>query len=227
MGGWRDELLALADPRRAEFTAKLTPGKDGIIGARIPDLRALARRISKGDWEGFLAEPKSGFEEEAIHGMVVALAPVTFREREALIDGFLPMVDNWATCDVFCSTLRLRPDEEGEAWDYFASLMGTGSEYAMRLSVVARMSLFRDEPRSRMLLEDLMAHDNPGYYYRMGAAWAVAEVFARHREAAMDALGSGRLEPWTHNAAIRKICESRKSTAGDREEVRALRRNAP
>ena len=224
---YRRALRESADPQLADFNSKLTPGKQGIMGVRIPEIRRIARAVVKDDWRGFLEDEPQCFEEEVLKGIVIATAPMDVGERISLTDGFLHHVDNWATCDVFCNSWIVPKGGYGPAWDYFSSLIESGDEFRMRVSLVARMSLSEDGDHDMMLLEDIATHDNPGYYYRMGAAWAVSVIYMRSCGPVMDLLRSHRMEPWTHNKSIQKICESRRVSPEERSEVRALRRRAP
>ena len=160
-------------------------------------------------------------------GVVIATAPVAAEERIRLTEDFLGYVDNWATCDIFCNSWEFRKGESDLVWDYFSSLIDSGQEYRMRVSIIARMSLFKDEEHCRILLEDIATHDNPGYYYRMGAAWAVSMVYVDHPGIAEDLIRSGRMEAWTRNKSIQKIRESRRVPKEKKEELGALRRTAP
>ena len=224
---FRRMLRDAAEPELAAFNTKLTPGKDGIIGVRVPVIRDIARKVVRDDWRQVLDGEPESFEEEMLRGVVIATATVTVAERISLTDGFLDYVDNWATCDIFCNSWKFGKEDSETVWDYFSGLIDSGEEYRMRVSVIARMSHFNDEKHSRMLLEDLATHDNPGYYYRMGAAWAVSVVYVHHPEMVEELLRSGRLEVWTHNKSIQKIRESRRVSKGDKERVGALRRTSP
>ena len=54
----RDLLLALRPNANTAFTQSLHPGIDNVLGLRVPDLRALARRIVKsGRWPDYLSGP--------------------------------------------------------------------------------------------------------------------------------------------------------------------------
>lgn len=224
---YREMLLSSAEPELAGFNSMLTPGKGGIVGVRVPRIREVARAVVADDWRQVLLDEPGFFEEEMLVGIVLATAPVGEEERILLIDGFLDRVDNWAVCDALCSSWKPPRDEGGRVWDYLASLMSSGDEFRMRVSVVARMSIFRDVEHDRMLLDDIASHDHPGYYYRMGAAWAVSVVYVRHPDLAEALLASGAMEPWTHNKSIQKIRESRRVSAEDKERLRALRRTSP
>ena len=97
----------------------------------------------------------------------------------------------------------------------------------MRVSVVARMSLFKDREHQEQLLEDIVSHDHPGYYYRMGAAWAVSMIYVGHPETVEEAFGTGMMEPWTQNKAVQKIRESLQVPKDQKECVKRFRRSAP
>lgn len=224
---YRAMLDAASEPELAEFNSKLTPGKEGIRGVRIPVIRDIAKKVVKDDWTQILDSEPDGFEEEMLRGVVIATAPVTAEERMALTEDFLRYVDNWATCDIFCNSWKFKKSEGDAVWDYFSGLIDSGEEYRMRVSLIARMSLFPDERHCALLLEDIATHDNPGYYYRMGAAWAVSMVYVKYPEMVEDLLRSGRMETWTHNKSIQKIRESRRVSKERKEKLNALRRRDP
>ena len=57
---FRGMLRDASEPRLAEFNSKLTPGKDCIIGVRVPVIRDIARRVVGDDWRQILdGEPES------------------------------------------------------------------------------------------------------------------------------------------------------------------------
>ena len=97
-----------------------------MLGVKVPKMRSIAREIAGGDWEGFLSgygfgvgnevqtaeiaeQPNSDeccrsifFEEVMIIGMVIDLINVPPSVRLVLVAQFVPLIDNWAVCDVFC-----------------------------------------------------------------------------------------------------------------------------
>ncbi len=224
---YRGMLRKSAEPEYAKFISSLTPDHDKVLGVRVPRVREIAKAILRDDWRQILGMDPEYLEEEMLVGIVIASAPIGTAERIELIERFLPHVTSWATCDIFCSTMRMPKDDPELLWDYLSSLMGTGSAYPMRLSLVARMSIYKDEKHSRAILEDIETHDNAEYYYRMGAAWAVSVIYVSFPDMVIDLLERGRMEAWTHNKSIQKIRESRRVSAEDKERVRALRRRVP
>lgn len=224
---FRQLLIDASEPKLAEFNSKLVPGKENILGVRMPAIRRIASQIIKDGWEQVLDGEPQSHEEEILRAIVIAQAPVTTQERIELTDSFLHYVDNWAVCDTLCQSWELPEEDAGRAWDYFSSLIDTHQEYPMRVSVVARMSLFKDREHQERLLEDIVADDHPGYYYRMGAAWAVSMIYVNCPEKVKEAFGTGRMEPWTQNKAVQKIRESLRVPKDQKEYVKRFRRSAP
>jgi len=50
-------LKSIAEPDFRDFTSKLMPGTDGVLGIRLPKLRAIAKDILREDWREFLTHP--------------------------------------------------------------------------------------------------------------------------------------------------------------------------
>lgn len=104
----KERLLELAEDGYREFSASLTPGKDNILGVRLPALRKLAKEIAKGDFRQYLKEAKDDtFEEVMLQGMVIGACKADIEEVLHLTANFIPKIDNWAVCDSFCSSLKI------------------------------------------------------------------------------------------------------------------------
>ena len=86
----------------------LVPGIGNILGVRIPQLRILAKEIAKRDnWRMFVEATDTKFYEETmLQGMVIGLAKMELDERMKHISMFVPRIDNWAVCDIFCGELK-------------------------------------------------------------------------------------------------------------------------
>ena len=220
---YRKILKDEAEPDFAAFTSKLNPGKEGIIGVRIPKIRALAKDIIKDDWRTYLKDDPQNFEEEMLKGLVIATAPMDASERIATTEGFLRYVNNWATCDTFCSSWKFKKSESEQVYAYFASLMDSGEEFRMRVSAVFRMDHFLDEQHIDDLLEDLVSYRNEGFYYKMGVAWAVSFCYIKFPERTERILGTGDLDAWVNNKSIQKICESYRVSDEAKARVRKLK----
>lgn len=225
----RTRLLALGDPAYGRFNAKLLPGVTNIIGVRMPLLRQLAREILRGEWRAWLAEIEAAdtlyYEERMLQGLVISLAPCTIAERLDYTARFVPRIDNWAVCDIFCR--KLRADEREPVWRFIQSYFRSEAPYDLRFATVMSLQNFTDAEHLEDLLRLLgnIRHEN--YYVRMGVAWAVAECYANAPERIHEWLsGDCPLDDWTYNKALQKIVESRLTTEPVRQTIRQMKRPA-
>lgn len=221
---YRKELEESSEKEYAEFIMKLTPGREDVIGVRLPKLRAIAKEIIKDDWRSFLDEKPLNFEETMIRCLVISTAKMDTDERIELTKSFIPLVNTWSLCDTLCSSWKVSKKDSGTAYEYFASLIGTDEEFPMRASLVFRMNHFMDDDHIDMLLDDIGKKRNEGFYYKMGAAWVISDCYIHYPEKTIDLLKSGKLDAWTHNKSIQKIRESFRVSDEEKECLKYLRR---
>ncbi len=205
----REELFALSDPKYRAFHASLVPtiDPDLIIGVRMPDLRAFAKKLHGTDDEaGFLkALPHKYYDENTLHGILISMIRDAGECIDAL-DAFLPYVDNWATCDVISpkSFKKHTPRLLAKVREWLDS----GRTYTIRFGIGTLMSYYLDEAFSPEYPEWVAAVRSDEYYVRMMAAWYFATALAKQPEAVLPYLTEHRLDPDVHNKTIRKACES-------------------
>ena len=225
----RRELEALADPAYRDFQAKLVPTVDParILGVRTPALRTLARRLVRerpNDVRAFLAVPAHAtYDEMNLHGELIGRVAGTPEEAFGLLDAFLPLVDNWATCDLI-RVPAFRRDlpavlERIRGW------VVSEPEYAVRFGVVQLMTLFLDdafEPEHLMLVAGI---DRPEYYINMARAWYFSFALVKQPAATLPLFERRpiALDSWTHNKALQKARESRRIAPDQKAYLQSLK----
>lgn len=208
----RERLLALAEPGYRDFSLKLLPGVENLLGVRIPALRKLAREIARGDWRGLLEHPlpEPYFEETMLRGFLIAYGDMPLDERFARIGEFVGEINNWSVCDSFCATLKQARKHPEAFFDFVRPYCGDEREYHARFGVVMLLDHFIDEVHIGRVLDVLTDVRQPDYYARMAVAWAIAECAARFPERTLRWLEEAPLDPDTRRKAERKMRESRK-----------------
>lgn len=228
-GLMRRELEALADPAYREFQARLVPTVDPkrILGVRTPALRALARRLVREHQDevlAFLATlPHDTYDEMNLHGELIGRMAKTPDEAFALLDAFLPHVDNWATCDL----IRVPALERDlpAALGHIRAWIDSEPEYAVRFGVVQLMTLFLGDAFDPAQLELVAAIERPEYYVNMARAWYFSFALIRQPEATLPLFERRppALDAWTHNKALQKARESRRVSPEQKAFLQSLK----
>lgn len=220
-------LAAQGDPSYADFSLKLTPGvTQPALGVRLPVLRSIAKEIVRGDWRGFLdaGVEQPLYEMRMLCAIVLGSAKCPADEKIARLDAFLPRVDNWAVCDTLCTSLRPDAASREALFDFCLACAASDIEYRKRFGLVMLMNRYHDAPHIGRTMAVYRTFAHAGYYARMGAAWGLATLWLHDREGALAILTESLWDPFTHNKAIQKLCESYRVSASDKALARGLRR---
>ena len=205
-------LQSLCDPKYREFHAALVPGLEDFYGVRAPVLKKLGAALLKSDPWGFLAECRGqNYEEKMLRAQVIGGVKT---DRETLlgwIEDFIPLVDNWAVCDGFCTCLKaVKKDLEG-FFPYVTSLVEADPErepYRVRVGLVLLLKYYLgpDYLEKSLALCDQVKSGH--YYVNMAQAWLVATAMGADFDRTFAYLKDCRLNRFTYNKAIQKSVES-------------------
>ena len=216
----REELLNNQDIEYREFHSRLVPTieKDKIIGVRLPELRKLGKGLKNNDfaWDYY--------EELMLHGFYIGYAKLTFDERLALLDEFVPKIDNWAVCDCVCSTLKFINKNKAEFLEYLKKYMYSSREYEIRFAAVILMDYYIDDEYVDFTVEYLKSIKSDYYYVNMAVAWALSVAFVKYRDKVMPLIESGCLTKEIHNMTISKIRDSFRVDKETKVYLKGLRR---
>ena len=216
----REELFKRQDLEYREFHSKLVPNieKEKIIGVRIPELRKLGKGLRNNDfaWDYY--------EESMLHGFYIGYAKLPFEERLALLDEFVPKIDNWAVCDCVCSTLKFINKNKADFLEYLIKYMNSRREYEIRFAAVVLMDYYIDDEYTDFTIDYLKNIVSDYYYVNMAAAWALSVAFVKYMDKVMPLLENGCLTKEIHNMAISKIRDSLRVDKADKAYLKSLRR---
>ncbi|MDR0839900.1 MAG: DNA alkylation repair protein [Christensenellaceae bacterium] len=221
------ELQSLADPNYRTFHLRLLPGSDaaGVLGVRTPVLRQVAKRLANGDFRGFLAAAQSDlYEERILQALVIGGAKCDIEERLSYIAGFVPKIDSWAVCDLFCSALQCTKQHRELMYDFLLRCLDTGEEYQIRFVAVMLMCYYLDDAHIEDVLRLYEGIHHEGYYVKMAVAWGVATALAKCRGKTLAYLRHCGLDDWTYNKAVQKACESYRISLEDKALLRGMKR---
>ena len=222
------ELKALQDLKYQKFHSSLLPGVQNIIGVRMPLLRKLAKEVLRGDWRSYLdssvAEPNTYYEEDIIQALLIGTSKLSLPERYAYIKAFVPRINNWAVCDLFCSTLKEAQYYQKEYWQLIVPYFNSSNAYDLRFASVMLLNHFTSDEFAEEALKLLAAIKHEDYYVKMGIAWAISIFYIKQPQLTLKLIKQNNLDDFTHNKAIQKIRESFRVSNEDKEMLNRFKR---
>jgi 3-methyladenine DNA glycosylase AlkD len=220
----REQLEGLAEEKYRRFTSSLTPGKENILGVRIPLIRKMAAKIAKGDWRAYLKDAKDdSMEEVMLQGMVIGCCKAGTEELLNLAAGFIPKIDCWSVCDTFCSGLKITKNNKEQIWDFIQHYLRSEKEYDIRFGVVMLLHFLSPE-YAPMAFEHFDRISHEGYYVKMAVAWVLSMYFVHLPEETMRYLKHNNLDNFTYNKALQKITESLRVDPDTKAFIRSMKR---
>ena len=218
----KKELFKLKDEKYKEFHSGLCPGINNIIGVRIPILRNYAKQlIKKYEIEELLNEIDNQYYEEImLQGMIIGLSKKDYSYIEKYIKKFIPKIDNWAICDVFCAGLKITKNNKEQMWKLIQNYLKSDKEFEIRFAIVMILDYYIDE---KYLKEDFKIFDSINcnkYYVQMAVAWAISICLVKYYNETIKYLKKSKLDDFTYNKAIQKAIESYRI---DNEQKKILR----
>lgn len=220
----RDQLEELAEEKYRIFTSSLNPGKNNILGVRLPLLRKMAAKISKGDWKAYLAEAsENSMEEVMLQGMVIGNCKGDIEEVLKMVEDYIPKIDCWSVCDSFCSGLKITKSNKERVWEFIQPYLSSNREYEIRFGVVMLLYYISPEYATLAFAHFERIH-HEGYYVKMAVAWLLSIYFIQIPELTMEYLKNNQLDIFTYNKALQKITESLKVDSDTKALIRSMKR---
>ena len=216
----------------AQFSAKLIPeiASERVWGIRLPLLRKLAARISKGDALGYLAlanqnerKGENSIEENLLRAFVIGHI-TDWIEAKKQIGSFLPMIDNWSVNDSFCSSLKIAKVYPEEMYQLLSGYLESEDPYEVRFAFVMLLNHYRNEEYMDRVLEACNGKRLDTYYVNMAVAWTISMCYVTSKEKTMQFLNNCELDKFTYNKSIQKIMESRQVPSDEKQYLKTLKR---
>lgn len=225
-------LKSLSEEKYRQFSMKLVPGEENIIGIRMPELRKIASEISKGNWRDFIRVSEDnirGYHEEImIMGFVIGKLTdknSDINEIILYIDKFLNYIKNWAVNDSFCSSLKITKKYKDDIITLINNNLESDNPWRMRFSIVMLMTYYIEEKNLEMIFNICEKYRHDEYYYKMAVAWLLSMCFVKFGEETMNYFKICTIDDFTYNKAIQKTRESRRVTKEDKDILKNMKRS--
>lgn len=221
----KKELIQLQDKKYKEFHGGLCPGTENIIGVRVPVLRNYAKELLKQyDFKELMKNIDNEYYEEImLQGMLIGLAKEEFSTILKYITNFIPKIDNWAVCDVFCAGLKITKKHKEEMWDFIQTYLKSNKEFEIRFGVVMLLDYYIEESYLNQNFEIFDSIKNTAYYVQMAVAWAISISLIKYYDETIKYLKKAKIDKFTYNKALQKGIESYRITPEQKQELRNMK----
>lgn len=221
----RKKLFESQDLKFKEFHSSLCPNVDKIIGVRTPKLKEIAKQIAKENYEEFLQNAQDEYYEELVlQGLVIGYAKISIEDTFKYLEKFVPKINSWAVCDVTCANLKITKKYMEEMWNFLEKYINSNKEYEIRFALVMYLDYFLTDEYIDDILRKTDKITNKKYYVQMAIAWLVSIAYIKQKEKTEVFLQNNKLDKFTQNKSIQKICESYRVSNEDKEKVRKYKK---
>lgn len=222
----RNSLFEMQDIAYRDFSFPLSPGikSEEIIGVRLPELRKLAKELSRDpDINIFLQDvPHKYHEERNLHAMIIN----EIKDYHTVIyeiNNWLPCVNAWSISDTLSPKI-FKKHPEGLV-DQCYKWIDSSETYTIRVGILILMKFYLDDSFDISHAKKIAKIRSEEYYVNMMKAWYFATALAKQWDLVISLLENNALDDWTHNKTIQKSIESYRVSDEHKAYLRSLKKS--
>ena len=159
-----------------------------------------------------------------LKGLIIGMAKLSFDETCKYLKKFIPIIDNWAVCDITCSSLKITKKNISEMWEFLLPYTKSNNEYEIRFAIVMYLSYYIDEKHIKEIFKIIENIKNDGYYVKMAIAWFISIAYIKEKDITKQFLNTTNIDNWIYNKALQKIIESYRVDKNEKEILRSMKR---
>ena len=136
---------------------------------------------------------------------------------------FVPKIDNWAICDVFCAGLKQTKKHKKEMWNFLQKYLKSNKEFEIRFGIVMILDYYIEEEYLEKIFAIFDDITSDAYYVQMAVAWAISICLIRFYNETIKYLRIAKLDKFTYNKALQKAIESYRITKEQKDELKNMK----
>lgn len=212
------------DKKFIDFNKKLIFTKYEILGIKVPNMRKIAKEISKTDIISFLNNVENNtYEEVMIEGLTISY----IKDVDLCLkyfNKFINKIDNWAICDTCISSMKIVNKNKELFLRQIKRYIKSKDEYVVRVGVVLLLDYYIEDSYIDLVFDMINSINREEYYINMAIAWLVSICFVKYRNKTFEYLTNNKLNKFTYNKSIQKIIESYRISIEDKDVLRNMKR---
>lgn len=215
-------LFEIRDIKYANFHSGL--GINDVIGIRTPILKNNAKDIVHGNYEEFLSLLGNKYYEEiTLYGFIVCNIK-NFDDSIKYLEIYKEKINNWASCDLFCSGYKIVNKNKEYFWNYINDNINSDNLWIRRLCFILILSYYVEDKYLDSIFNLCDKYNTDDYYVEMAVAWLISVCYIKYSDKTLIYIKNNELNDFTHNKAISKIKDSYRVSDEDKKLLSSLRR---
>lgn len=201
----------------------LKNNRTATYGIRYPVLKSIAHEILTSNPYLFLESNDFSLYELEIMQTYVIGGLKNFERALTYFQRFLLRAKEWSLIDSLAQKFTITRRHPEAVFAMLNAYRNSNDEYLERMICVMGLSHFFNDTYLDSMVQLIDSLHHPGYYAKMGKAWAIAEYMVKAPNKALDYLGQKSLDPWTYRKALQKMLESNRIEPSLKSHIRELK----
>ena len=143
-----------------------------------------------------------------LSGLTIAYSKQHMADKLALLETFLPKIDNWSVNDSVAMTVKFKPSEMALGYDFILKHIYSEKEYTKRFAIVLLFTNYCTPPYIENTATLLSLLPCNHYYTQMAKAWGLCECIVKNPEVSIPIFEKADADNFTFNKTIQKCRES-------------------
>ena len=216
-------LKSLARLEKITWTRNILNTKMPLLAITSPEVKRIAKEISKGNFISFLdLWLWDYYENTALNGTLISKIK-NFNVYKKYLFKYASLADCWASCDVL--TFNVNEKNREDFFNLAIFLTQSEKPFARRIGINIFFKFIENDDYLIKIFELLKKFKNEKeYYVNMCIAWFVAECFVKNRNLTLEFLKKNILNDFTVNKAVQKCRDSFRVSSEDKELLLSFKR---
>lgn len=214
-------LFSINEKEYQIFQKKIIPNKK-IIGIRTNKLKNIAKEIYLGNYKEFITHIENRYyEENILYGLILTNIK-DISELLIYLNKYIQIVDNWASCDLTISNLKIIKKEKDIFYNFISNNINNNKPYIKRFCYVLLLNYFIEKKYLNKIFK-LCNIENNDYYVNMSVAWLISICYIKYKKETLEYLKENKLNKFTYNKAIQKIIESKQVSDLEKTKLKSMK----
>lgn len=216
-------LKSLARLEKIDWTRNILNTKMPLLAITSPEVKRIAKEISKGNFISFLdLWLWDYYENTALNGTLISKIK-NFNVYKKYLFKYASLADCWASCDVL--TFNVNEKNREDFFNLAIFLTKSEKPFARRIGINIFFKFIENDDYLNKIFKILNNFKNEKeYYVNMCIAWFVAECFVKNRNLTLEFLKENILNNFTINKAVQKCRDSFRVSSEDKEMLLSFKR---